>query len=57
MHNGCMSNAPTETEDTMGTTDWHAYIRSARSYAEAQDRIGEAVMAGVNFSDLLALGL
>jgi hypothetical protein len=31
---------------------WQIYIRTAPSFAEAQDRIEQAVMAGVDFAAL-----
>ena len=41
--------------NTTNPAEWHAYIRSARNFADAQDRMGEAVAAGVDFAALLAL--
>lgn len=34
--------------------EWHAYITSAPSFAVAQDRMEEAVRAGVDFAALLS---
>ncbi len=39
----------------MTVADWHAYIRSAPTFAESQDRMQEAVAAGIDFAVLLAL--
>ncbi len=38
----------------MSPAEWHAYIRSAPTFAESQDRMAEALAAGVNFEALLA---
>lgn len=35
--------------------EWHLYIRSARNFATAQDRMEQAVAAGVDFAAMLAL--
>ena len=33
--------------------EWHAYIRAAVSFAAAQDRMEEALSAGVDFATML----
>ena len=48
---------PPQKGSTMSTTapaDWHAYIRSAPTFADSQDRMQEAVAAGVDFAALTA---
>jgi hypothetical protein len=35
--------------------EWHAYVRAARTFVIAQDRMEEAVRAGVDFAALNAL--
>lgn len=42
------------TSTTATPADWHAYIRSAPTYADSQDRMQEAVAAGVDFAALIA---
>jgi hypothetical protein len=37
----------------MSTAEWNAYIASAPSFAVAQERMEEAVRAGVDFAALL----
>jgi hypothetical protein len=38
----------------MTATDWDAYIAAAPNFAAAQDRMEEALAAGVDFTALLA---
>lgn len=37
----------------MTLVEWDAYIASASTFADAQDRMGEAIAAGVDFAALL----
>lgn len=46
-----MASRPTTTD----ANAWHAYIRSAPSFVESQDRMDEAVSAGVDFVALSRL--
>lgn len=39
----------------MTPAEWHAYIHSAPDFSTSQDRMEEAVAAGVDFADLLAV--
>lgn len=39
----------------MSTAQWDAYISSAPSFAVAQDRMQEAVSAGIDLDDLAKL--
>lgn len=49
------NDLPNGVEMPTTTEQWHAYIQSAPNFATAQDRMEEAVNAGVNFKALLAL--
>ena len=49
MNTNTSPNAPLDP-----AAEWHAYIRSAPNFAEAQTRIEQAVAAGVDFAELNA---
>ena len=46
-------NTPTGTDPHK----WNCYIRSARTFSEASDRIEKAINAGVDFGSMQAFNL